>query len=39
MFYRDQSDAEFVKAVELHVAMINSAIAGIPRERVRLDVC
>jgi 5-methyltetrahydropteroyltriglutamate--homocysteine methyltransferase len=29
MFYRDQSDAEFVRAVELHVAMINSAIAGI----------
>ena len=39
MFYRDQSDAEFVKAVESHVAMINSAIAGIPRERVRLHVC
>ena len=39
MFYRDRSDAEFVKAVELHVAMINSAIAGIPRERVRLHVC
>src|SRR4029078_7180060 len=39
MFYRDQSDAEFVKAVELHVAMINNAIAGIPRERVRLHIC
>src|SRR6201997_4059123 len=39
MMYRDQTDADFVKAVELHVAMINSAIAGIPRERVRLHVC
>ena len=39
MFYRDQSDADFVKAVELHVAMINQGIAGIPRERVRLHVC
>jgi 5-methyltetrahydropteroyltriglutamate--homocysteine methyltransferase len=39
MFYRDQSDTDFVKAVELHVAMINDAIAGTPRERVRLHVC
>jgi 5-methyltetrahydropteroyltriglutamate--homocysteine methyltransferase len=39
MFYRDLSDAEFVKACELHVAMINKGIEGIPRERVRLHVC
>ena len=39
MFYRDRTDAEFVKACELHVAMINQAIAGIPRARVRLHVC
>jgi len=39
MFYRDKSDADFVKACELHVAMINSAIAGIPRAAVRLHVC
>jgi 5-methyltetrahydropteroyltriglutamate--homocysteine methyltransferase len=39
MFYRDGSDADFVKACELHVAMINKGIAGIPRERVRLHVC
>ena len=30
MFYRDGSDADFVKAVELHVAMINKGIEGIP---------
>jgi 5-methyltetrahydropteroyltriglutamate--homocysteine methyltransferase len=39
MFYRDGTDADFVKAVELHVAMINTAIAGIPRDRVRLHIC
>ena len=30
---------KFVKAVELHVAMINQGIAGIPRDRVRLHIC
>ena len=39
MFYRDRSDAEFVKACELHVAMINKGIEGIPPDRVRLHVC
>jgi 5-methyltetrahydropteroyltriglutamate--homocysteine methyltransferase len=39
MMYRDLSDADFVKAVELHVAAINRGIEGIPRERVRLHVC
>ena len=29
MFYRDQSDAEFAKTCELHVAMINRGIEGI----------
>jgi 5-methyltetrahydropteroyltriglutamate--homocysteine methyltransferase len=39
MFYRDLSDADFVKACEMHVAMINKGIEGIPRDRVRLHVC
>jgi 5-methyltetrahydropteroyltriglutamate--homocysteine methyltransferase len=39
MLYRDLSDSEFVKAVELHVAMINEGIEGIPRDRVRLHIC
>jgi 5-methyltetrahydropteroyltriglutamate--homocysteine methyltransferase len=39
MMYRDLSDADFVKACEMHVAAINKGIAGIPRERVRLHVC
>jgi 5-methyltetrahydropteroyltriglutamate--homocysteine methyltransferase len=39
MFYRDGSDSDFVKACQLHVAMINEGIEGIPRDRVRLHVC
>ena len=39
MFYRDLSDAEFVKAAEMHVAAINKGIDGIPRDRVRLHCC
>jgi 5-methyltetrahydropteroyltriglutamate--homocysteine methyltransferase len=39
VFYRDLSDAEFVKTAEMHVAAINQAIEGIPRDRVRLHCC
>lgn len=39
MFYRDLSDRDFVKAIEVHVAAINKAIEGIPRDRVRLHCC
>lgn len=39
MFYRDLSDAQFVKAAEMHVAAINKGIEGIPRDRVRLHCC
>jgi 5-methyltetrahydropteroyltriglutamate--homocysteine methyltransferase len=39
MHYRDLSDSEFVKAVELHVAMINKGIEDIPSDRVRLHIC
>jgi len=39
VFYRNLSDAEFVKACERHVAAINRAIDGIPRDRVRLHCC
>ncbi|MSO90975.1 MAG: methionine synthase [Acetobacteraceae bacterium] len=38
-FFAHQSDAEFVKSVELHVAAINKGLADIPREQVRLHVC
>ena len=39
MFYQDLSDADFVKAAEMHIAALNHAIDGIPRDRVRLHVC
>jgi len=39
MFYRDLTDREFVKAAEMHVAAVNQAIDGIPRDRVRLHCC
>jgi len=39
MFYRDLTDAAFVKAAEMHVAALNKATAGIPRDRVRLHCC
>lgn len=39
MMYRDLSDADFVKMCELHVDAINTGIAGIPRDRVRLHCC
>src|SRR5215510_14149170 len=39
MFYRNLPDAQFVRACEMHVAAINKAIEGIPRDRVRLHCC
>jgi 5-methyltetrahydropteroyltriglutamate--homocysteine methyltransferase len=39
MFYRDLPDSQFVAACEMHVAAINKAIEGIPRDRVRLHCC
>src|SRR5436190_12681199 len=39
MFYRNLTDAQFVRACEMHVAAINKAIEGIPRDRVRLHCC
>ena len=39
MFYRDLSDAAFVAAAEKHVAALNKAVEGIPRDRIRLHCC
>jgi 5-methyltetrahydropteroyltriglutamate--homocysteine methyltransferase len=39
MFYRDLSDAQFVGAIEKHIAALNAALEGIPRDRVRLHCC
>lgn len=37
--YADLSEAEFLKRLESHVAALNAALAGIPKERVRLHLC
>ena len=39
MTFQEQSDAEFVKTCELHMAAINNALEGVPRDRVRLHCC
>ena len=39
MFYRDLSDADFVSAIERHVAALNQALEGIPPADVRLHCC
>ena len=37
--FQDKSDAEYVRICETHVAALNLALEGIPRDRVRLHVC
>jgi 5-methyltetrahydropteroyltriglutamate--homocysteine methyltransferase len=39
MTFQDLSEKEFLAVCELHVAAINKAIEGIPRDRVRLHCC
>ena len=38
-FFGHLDERAFLKQLELHVAAINAAIGGIPRDRVRLHVC
>ena len=38
-FFGDLDESAFLKQLELHIAAINTALAGIPRDRVRLHVC
>lgn len=38
-FFQDESDAAFVKNIEMHVAALNRALETIPRESVRLHCC
>ena len=38
-FFNGLDDAAFLRQLDLHVAAINTGIAGIPRDRVRLHVC
>ena len=37
--FQDKSDAEYVRVCETHVAALNLALDGIPRDRVRLHIC
>ena len=39
MFYRDLTGSQFVAAIEIHIAALNKAIEGIPRDQVRLHCC
>ena len=39
LLFQDKSDSEFVKIIEQHIAALNKALAGIPRDRVRLHIC
>jgi len=39
MTFQEQTDSEFLRTCELHVAAINTAVADIPKERIRLHCC
>ena len=39
VLYADKTIPEFVAIAEMHVAALNEALAGIPRERIRLHCC
>jgi 5-methyltetrahydropteroyltriglutamate--homocysteine methyltransferase len=39
ILFQDKSTPEFLKIAEMHVAAINEATSGIPRERIRLHCC
>jgi 5-methyltetrahydropteroyltriglutamate--homocysteine methyltransferase len=39
LLFQDKTDAEYVKIVEQHIAALNEALQGIPRDRVRLHIC
>jgi 5-methyltetrahydropteroyltriglutamate--homocysteine methyltransferase len=39
MMFQDLSEPDFLSIAELHVAALNTALEGIPRERVRLHCC
>ena len=39
VLFHDKSAAEFLKIAEMHIAALNEALAGIPRDRIRLHCC
>lgn len=38
-FFQDRSLSEFQSAIEMHVAALNEALSGVPRDKVRLHAC
>ena len=39
MMYKDRSDADYLKLIGQHVAVLNHALRNVPAERVRMHVC
>ncbi len=39
MRFSDLSDAEFLQVARMHVEVLNTALEGLPRDRVRLHLC
>lgn len=39
MLFTDLSDEEFVKIADMHVEVLNSALADIPQDQVRVHIC
>jgi len=39
MMFKGKSDQEYVALAELHVEMLNTALAGLPKAQLRLHVC
>ena len=39
VLFKGQSEAEYVRACEAHVEALNAALAGLPKDRIRLHVC
>ena len=37
--FKDKTDAEFLRAMEINVEAINRATEGIPRDQIRLHIC
>ena len=39
MMYKDRSDADYLKLVNIHVDVLNHALRNVPADRVRMHVC
>ena len=39
MIFTDKSDEEFVRTASMHVEALNSALDGIPEDRIRVHIC